>query len=154
MQTISFQEYSSDQRERLIKYIDSNLKFNVDLDPLKVRQYKPDWAENQIAKIEKILSEKQGNVLFIKLDEQIVGFIYYYIEDEDKKVIHLSKLFIEEEYRDKGVGKQAIALFEDWIKAKGYKYATINVFVHNQRALGLYKKLGYADRFIDLIKPL
>lgn len=56
----------------------------------------------------------------------------------------LNFLFIEEEYRGKGFGKQAVALWEQEMKKQGYQMVLISTQADEQ-AQHLYRKLGYID---------
>lgn len=56
----------------------------------------------------------------------------------------LNFLFIGEEYRGKGFGKQAVALWEQEMKKQGYQMVLISTQADEQ-AQHLYRKLGYID---------
>ena len=53
-------------------------------------------------------------------------------------------LFIKEEYRNKGLAKQAIIIWENEMKNQGYKMTLISTQV-DEGAQHLYRKLGYID---------
>ena len=154
MSNVQFTSYSDLNKVRLINYLDQNRKYNVALDPLKLRTYDKDWAADEAKEILLKITNNIGEILFISVRNNIIGFVYYYIEDHKNKVIHLSKLFIEEEFREKGYAKKALWMLEARLKEKGFKYISLNVFSPNETATSLYRKIGFADRFNFMIKEL
>jgi ribosomal protein S18 acetylase RimI-like enzyme len=154
MPNIDLINYSPALESKLLDYLDQNRKYNVELDPLGLREYESDWAEKEKQKVLEIIGGNKGEVLFIELDKNIIGFVYYFMEDEDKKVIHLSKIFIEQNFRGSGYGKEVLNKLELLLKQKGYKYISLNVFSPNTIASALYKRSGYKERFVDMMKEI
>ena len=76
------------------------------MDPLKLRRYDPAWAEVKKDKILALVKAGQGEVLFITLEGQIIGFVYYRLEDALQQKVHLSKLFIEEDIAVRATGRR------------------------------------------------
>lgn len=56
----------------------------------------------------------------------------------------MNLLFIKEEYRRKGFGKQAVISWEKEMKNQGYRMTLISTQV-DEGAQHLYRKLGYID---------
>ena len=56
----------------------------------------------------------------------------------------MNLIYIKEEYRKKGFGKQAILHWEDEMKQQGYKMTLLSTQV-NEESQHLYRKLGYID---------
>lgn len=52
-------------------------------------------------------------------------------------------VLIEEAFRGQGVGRQTMLLAESEAKAHGAIELGLNVFAHNEVAIGLYRSLGY-----------
>lgn len=52
---------------------------------------------------------------------------------------------IKREYRDKGIGKYLLELIIDKSKDYGYEQLILRVRVKNERAIALYKKIGFEE---------
>ena len=63
-------------------------------------------------------------------------------------------LYVQPEHRRRGLGAALVRLAENWAIARGDRQIGLQVFVQNQPALTLYRKLGYQTQSLLLIKPL
>lgn len=81
---------------------------------------------------------------FAKVKDKYVGYIYGFLKDSGDayldKVTELDAMFVEEKYRNKGIGTSLIKKFQDWSKEKGAKYIELKVCNGNESAIYLYKK--------------
>lgn len=83
---------------------------------------------------------KSGYVIWEK--NQRTGIIVHCILWDN--IPFMNFLFIKEEYRNKGLAKQAIIIWENEMKNQGYKMTLISTQV-DEGAQHLYRKLGYID---------
>ena len=83
---------------------------------------------------------KAGYVIWEK--NQRTGIIVHCILWDN--IPFMNFLFIKEEYRNKGLAKQAIIIWENEMKNQGYKMTLISTQV-DEGAQHLYRKLGYID---------
>jgi ribosomal protein S18 acetylase RimI-like enzyme len=91
------------------------------------------------------------------LEGRVVGFaalrvvpcVFY-----DQPHGELTELYVEEEYRELGVGRKLILLAEKIAKSKGVKELFVLTGISNQKARRLYNSLGYEDGDIVLSKEL
>lgn len=87
------------------------------------------------------LNENNELYLIVK-DEKTVGFVR--IGYRGDNVAWIEDIYVDEKYRNKGIGTEAIKLSENIIKAKpGYTAICFDVVPRNINALKLYHKLGY-----------
>lgn len=63
-------------------------------------------------------------------------------------------LYVSPTHRRCGIGAALMAEAETWAKTRGDRQIGLQVFSHNQPALSLYEKLGYAPQSIWMAKPL
>lgn len=61
---------------------------------------------------------------------------------------------IEEQFRGRGLGRQAMLLAEDLARASAATSIGLNVFAHNVQARNLYSSLGYQEASIQMRKDL
>lgn len=92
-------------------------------------------------------------------DGKIVGFVAGKIEDKpgfyiERKIGILFQVFVEEEYRNKGIGIRLIKKFISWLKYKKIKNIRLEVFLNNRTALKLYENLGFKEFKIEMRKKL
>lgn len=89
-----------------------------------------------------IWTSKAHELYIIENIDNPVGFIHIWYKDGN--VAWIEDVFIDEAYRGKGIGSQAINAAEEIIKHKdGYNAVCIDVVPKNTNALSLYHKLGY-----------
>lgn len=62
--------------------------------------------------------------------------MYYYVEDAEEMIAHISKIVIEPEHRHKGIGKATIIRLEMLLKSLEFKLVSLNVFAPNKVATG------------------
>ncbi len=61
---------------------------------------------------------------------------------------------VNEQYRGKGYGTQALLAIEDQVKELGIKSIGLHVFGHNTIARALYEKAGYRVTNVQMVKEL
>lgn len=62
-------------------------------------------------------------------------------------VAYLEGLFLEKEYRHKGMGKQALTIIKAWCKEKGYKELATDAELDNVDAQQFYQALGFQETY-------
>lgn len=79
-----------------------------------------------------------------------IGFVFGYLQVGKGKVrstniLNLEALFVEENYRKNGVGKQLLKSFESWGKTKFGKDFVVEITYlnSNEKAKNFYESLGY-----------
>lgn len=61
----------------------------------------------------------------------------------DDKTVELKRIFIREEYRNKGYGKLILQKLENLARKSNYQYAILETGVKQQEAIHLYQQSGY-----------
>tara|TARA_R110000868_G_scaffold248282_22_gene504758 strand:- start:27403 stop:27858 length:456 start_codon:yes stop_codon:yes gene_type:complete len=64
------------------------------------------------------------------------------------------ELYLNEEYRGKGLGKQLMALIDSEAERLGFKMIRLHVFGHNKIATKLYQSCGYEITNLNMAKKL
>lgn len=93
-----------------------------------------------------VLDPEKGNVpLLIQVADTTVGHAALRKTEEDRVYV-ASFLFLLPQFRDKGLGKQLIALLEQYAKENlSAKRLTLVVRDYNPRALNCYLKCGFQE---------
>ena len=101
---------------------------------------------------------KTKNHLFFKIvDEYLarVGTLWIFSDfDAVQPTGFIYDLIIEEAFRRKGYGKQAMTALEGKARELGLKRLALHVFAHNLSARKLYQDLGYRDKSMNMSKEL
>lgn len=63
-------------------------------------------------------------------------------------------VFVEEEFRGKGVGKLLLEKAEDYCRKSGYSRIALSVSATNNTAINLYRRTGYQPERIDMAKEI
>ena len=92
--------------------------------------------------------KKDNCKLFIAVeDNKIVGYIFVkvlgLVELEVKPTAIIDALFVEEDYRHKGIASSLISKAKEYCKDNDVSVITIRVFDKNENAKNLYMKEGF-----------
>ncbi len=71
-----------------------------------------------------------------------------------KPIMFIYDFRVDEAYRRKGYGEQALRAAEERAKALGFDRIALHVFGHNHAARALYEKMGYEITNISMSKNL
>ena len=61
---------------------------------------------------------------------------------------------LDEHARGRGIGRATMLAAEALVASRGVRELGLNVFGPNERAIGLYRSLGYATTSMNMAKPL
>lgn len=67
---------------------------------------------------------------------------------------HLAILSVAEEAEGHGVGRALLEAVDEWTRARGYRFVTLNVFGGNERARRVYERAGYSIDAVKYLKEL
>lgn len=111
---------------------------------LKVREDQMDFVASNAYSLVQAAYESDIDTLGIYVEDRMIGFILYDI-DEELKAWSMSRYMIDERYQGKGYGKEALRGFIDFFQSKYPKadqiYTSANV--NNPVAIGLYESMGF-----------
>lgn len=129
----------------LTKLIQEEIKYDIFIDnDFVVKNY----FKNIIKNIEHIL------LCYIEKNN-IIGYIYLKpIRCENKKGYLIDGLYVEEEYRNKGIAKSLISESLKQIANENIKFIDVNVLYNNDIARKLYKFIGFEELKLQMRKDL
>lgn len=121
--------------EKLIRYEKENYNLNV----------KEDFRITSF--FDKKLTENNSIVLVACYNNNIIGYIYAYVDYTNRLVkdyeAFINTLYIETDFRNKKIGTKLINKLCEILKSKNIKYVSIDNLVDNIEARFLYEKLGF-----------
>ena len=85
-----------------------------------------------------------------------VGDLWFAERDSDfgDKAAFIYSIEIFEEFRGRGLGRQAMLALEDEVRRRGLSRIALNVFGGNDVARSLYRSVGYAETAVFMSKEL
>ena len=118
------------------------------------RQYNDTIEDNYIVTnhFNKMLDDENIIILGYYINKTIVGYIL--IRKMANNTCLLDGLYVEEEYRNKGIGKSLLTEAISRIKNMNVKYVDINVMYNNVIAKHIYEKLGFVGYEIKMRKSI
>ncbi len=89
--------------------------------------------------------------------ERVVGIAFAQPRPEalsGRPAVHLEALLVAEDYQGRGIARALVTAVEEQARELGMTAVTLNVFMLNERARGLYRSLGYDEELLRCIKDL
>ena len=108
---------------------------------MEIREFLPDG-----------LSTEGHHIMNIKDNGEVVGTIWYETRDGVMREAYLRDIFINEDRRGMGYGKEAMRVLEESVRKEGARRIQLNVFGFNSVGRNLYLKMGYLDAAITMMK--
>jgi len=114
------------------------------------------WAEEETKKILSKGIETPDHLFYVIEDHSYgsVGYIWCGQDSDRKTRAFLFTILIFTEHRDQGHGHQALKLLEQDLKGKGYESIGLHVYTFNERAVQLYRRLGYRETDLVMSKEV
>ena len=118
------------------------------------RQYNDTIEDNYIVTnhFNKMLDDENIIILAYYINKTIVGYIL--IRKMANNTCLLDGLYVEKEYRNKGIGNLLLKEAISRIKNMNVKYVDINVMYNNIIAKHIYEKLGFVGYEIKMRKSI
>lgn len=89
-------------------------------------------------------------------DQKVVGFIVGKINDKSHKVLnkqgYIEEFFVTEGKRGKGIGTMLFNKIVEEFKKHNCNHLGTDGYVTNTKALEYYRKLGFQDRIIGMVR--
>jgi GNAT superfamily N-acetyltransferase len=112
-----------------------------------------EWYLNQLynkENIQKELEEEKSKYFFIVSSGSIIGIIRIVFEIDmnykyDSTCVKLHRLYLDQEFQNKGIGKTIMNWLIIYVREKGYQKLWLEVMDQQHQAVFFYKKLGFKD---------
>lgn len=160
---ISYREYIETDKDKLLELANKLEEYAKSVDNLHRVKNLPGFAELSLKETLENVNKYQGKIWFAEDEEIIVGYIIGVIWEQSeknkleigpRKVGEVIDLYLEEGYRGKKIGKTLLSMMEDYFKQKRCDSMWIEVFSPNENAHNVYKKYGFIDREIGMVKQI
>jgi len=129
--------------EHLVKYVQASSQdpYVNDIELDKQKNFRP-WFE-------KVLSNSEGVVFLIEVDDRIVGFITGSLEKpfaNTANINHIGQIgvcWVEPDYRQRGYSRALVDTIESWFEGRGVEFVDIYYLEGNREAKHAWARLGF-----------
>jgi ribosomal protein S18 acetylase RimI-like enzyme len=164
MSIIKIIDYSPKYKIYLIQLLNDFMDYLVSIDTFGRMTRQKGYGQKYFKAMMVNIKKNKGILLLAEQEKKIVGFavgtigLPSYTEqlghNKKNKIGRLDELFIEKNFRGKGVGLQLINAVEDYFRKKKCNIVRVEVFSPNQSARKFYEKFGYQEESVELVKSL
>lgn len=106
--------------------------------------------------IKRMLCSSNSLFLIAEINNNVVGCGVGKIEKTFgnwcvyKKRGYIGHMFVDENYRRKGIGKKIMSQLIKWFKSKKIKFIRLCVYANNQKTINAYRKYGFKDYTFEM----
>ena len=140
------QYFVDDYSQEMVKNYGHSLEFAIQLAKKDLQRCFPIGLVSNEHSLLCIDAEIDGEL-------ELVGYLWHSVKKEEKSTF-IYDFFVSKKYRSSGYGTQAIFALEKQLKASGIKQIKLRVAYHNERALKLYKEVGFEITGFNMSKKL
>ena len=161
---ITIREYQSSDKDTLLVLIKKLHDFVVGIDPAQRVRHMPGYGENYLKKTLANIAKQNGKIYFAESGGEIIGFTVGVVGEKQSEEDLLEvipntlgivlDLYVDENYRGQHVGTLLIEKIAEYLKSVGCDNLWVQVFAPNEKAHTFYKKFGFMDREIGMVKKI
>ena len=150
-------------KQAAIDNLDEILKLNkalFDFESQFGHDYNLDWTYSEEGKnyFQKRF-ESDLSIILVAVDrEKIIGYILAFIDSfsylNTNPICEIENMFLEEQYRNQGIGTMLINEVKNQAKEKGAKKLRVGALAQNSEAIKFYHSLGLEDMNLYLESEL
>lgn len=104
------------------------------------------------------INNTKGVCIVAEVEGVVVGYLAGSTFDAGTaylaKRAELDNMFVEEEYRMSGVGKELVEEFKKWCQENGVEKMFVNAYSPNTRAIAFYQKSGFEEYSTTLYQDI
>lgn len=121
-----------------------------------------DFREKYFERTLEQIKKYEGKMFLAKEDNKILGVIVGVIHNEEENTFEFKvpkrgkivDVVVTKNKWSSGIGTMLLDKMEEYFKNIGCRGVLLDVFAYNESAKRLYKKRGYFDRNIEMMKKL
>ncbi len=158
---MNIREYKTEDREQLEALIAQLQDYEAGF--IEGMRAGKEMASQDLDHLLKQCNEKQGKIYLAEEEGEIVGFICSLLEKQSTDIMYyepfsifveIEELMVLEKYRGRGIARSLIDKADDYAKENSLKKVKLNVLAKNILAREIYKKLGFEEDEIILVKKM
>ena len=101
-----------------------------------------------------IANENLGQCFIIEYEGEIAGYLilnFLFSFEFGGTIAFLDELYVDSNFQGKGLGKLGVAFSQEFAKEKDLNILFLEVELHNERAIELYKKYNFKPHHRNLM---
>lgn len=156
---MEIREAKKDDMKKIILLWKKLMEYHSNL-AKKTQNYEFYWLRSDSEKkwkiwAEKSINSKTGRLLVAEDKGKMIGYSLTAIKSnisiyKIRKIGHFHDLYIEPEYRRKGVGRKFLEMGCEWFRSKKIQHFSIAAHSLNPNAIKIYRKFGFSDFHIEM----
>ena len=108
----------------------------MEMTPMKIHQTFQEFT----------LKPEKGRIIVFEIDNRVVGYailVFFWSNEFGGDVIEIDELFVQEDYRDRGIGKTFFQWLEETWHSQAVAFA-LQTTPTNERAIAFYQRMGFS----------
>ncbi len=102
--------------------------------------------------VERVFKDLNNRIFLTEVNRRVVGFIVSTFSPGIARSGWISDIFVNEAFRQRGIGFGLMEKGIGWLKKKGVKEIEVTAYQKNQKALSLYKKFNFQREPIKTVR--
>ena len=161
---LKIREYEERDKDALKRCIDGLQDHEASSDPMKLIVNKHGFSSVYVEFLLERIEREDGVMYVAEIENKVVGIVSCVIKHYEKQEVlgrsssspygYVTDLFVMPEFRNRDLGAKLMMATEEYFRGKGCDFTTVGMLAQNTGAYDFYKKIGYADRYVDFIKKL
>ncbi|SHE29470.1 GNAT family N-acetyltransferase [Vibrio gazogenes] len=140
------QYFIDDYSQEIAANYGHSIALAIELAEKDLHRHFPNGLENTEHSLLCIDAEVEG-------EQRLVGYLWHSVNHNDSSTF-IYDFFIAPEHRSRGFGRQAISALEKQLQSADINQIKLRVAYHNERALKLYKEVGFAVTGFNMSKTI
>lgn len=151
-------EYTNHDVEGIKQCIIELQDFERMMDPHRLEGIKV--AHEYLEHLLEVCEAGRGKIFVVEIDENIVGMISVYIEEDEKhfrkarRFAYISDLIVMQEYKDQGIIKELLEKAEEYAKSKGVHSIHAAILKNHEEGVNGYLRNGFNEFEIIVQKQI
>ena len=135
-----------DRPLKIIKYDSAYARdfYELNIEWLKTYFYVEPYDEEVLRNPEKYILDPGGYILFVLLDDRVVGTLALMRTDKDE-ILELTKMAVSPNMRGRKIGQQLMKYSIDFARSKGYDALLLYSNTILENAIYIYRKYGFEE---------
>jgi len=124
--------------------------------PLVKKMSKPLISEAMLLERFKEMVSQNYECIGVYHANKLIGVsgLWFCTRHYSGRSVELDHVFIEDAYRNKGLGTQFINWIENYVKSKGYQVIELNAYIDNEPSQKFYERDGFKKLGYHLVKVI
>jgi GNAT superfamily N-acetyltransferase len=124
--------------------------------PLVKKMSKPHITEAILKERFKEMSTQNYECVGVYVADQLIGVsgLWFCTRHYSGRSVELDHVFIDDAYRNKGLGTQFINWIETYVITKGYQAIELNAYIDNVPSQNFYEKDGFQKLGYHFVKKI